>query len=117
MSAMKKTLVIILISAITIGCFCGIIYKCYHNENRLYYGNDNYCYVTVSIGSGKSHVMYHGAITVSDYNKWCNGDEGTLFVYSTISEGYGNRINIDKITRINNYGNKPEWLPMNFLWS
>lgn len=104
----------IIIIAIIIGCFCGIIYKCSHNENLLYYGNDDYYFVVVWVGSGRSQDLYCGAITVDDYNKWCNGENGTIFVYSTTREGYGNRVRIDKITSINNFGSEPDWLAINF---
>lgn len=112
----KPIVITIIVLAIAIGCFCGVTYKCYHTENYLYYGNDDYCFVTVNVGSGRSHKFYCGVITVDDYNKWCDGESGTIFVYSTTSEGYGNRIRADKITSINNYGCKPDWLPMNFWY-
>ena len=102
----KKLITTIIILAIIIGCFYGIIYKCSHNENYLYYGNDDYRFAVVWVGSGRSQDLYCGVITVDDYNKWCNGENGTIFVYSTTREGYGNRIRIDKITSINNFGSE-----------
>ena len=112
---MKKGLIIILIMiTIIIGCFCGMVYKCSHNENFLYYGNDDYCFAVVWVGYGRNQDLYCGVITVDDYNKWCNGENGTIFVYSTTREGYGYRIRIDEITSIENYGSEPDWLPTNF---
>lgn len=112
---MKKDLItIIIILLFFICCLYGIAYKCSHNENYLYYGNDEYCFVIVKVGSGRSQDLYYGVITTDDYDKWCNGDDGTIFVYNIKSECSGNRIRVDKITSIKNLGSKPEWLPMNF---
>lgn len=113
-SCYKPIVITIIILAIIIGCFCGVTYKCSHNENYLYYGNKDYCFATVWVGSGRSEDLYCGVVKIDDYKKWCNGEEGTIFIYSTTREGFGHRIRIDKITSINNYGSKPDWLPMNF---
>lgn len=91
-----------------------LTYKCTHNENYLYYGNDNYCFVTVQVGSGRSSETYYGVITVDDYKRWLDGKEGTIFVNSVINKNYGITVNIANITTIDNKGSKPKWLPLNF---
>lgn len=114
---MKEILVMVIIAMLAVvGCIFGVEYKCSHNENYIHYGDDDYCFVDVHVGSGRSKNIYSGTITVDDYNKWCNGEEGTVFVYSTTREGYGSRIRIDNVTTISNYGSEPDWLPMNFWY-
>lgn len=91
-----------------------LTYKCTHNENYLYYGNDNYCFVTIQVGSGRSSETYNGVITTDDYKRWLDGKEGTIFVNSVINKNYGITVNIANITTIDNKGSKPKWLPLNF---
>ncbi len=111
-----KYVVSILIIALLIICLLiGLLtYKCTHNENYLYYGNDNYCFVTIQVGSGRSSDIYDGAITVDDYKRWLDGKEGTIFVNSVINKNYGITVSIVNITTIDNKGSKPKWLPLNF---
>lgn len=99
---------------IAIGLIGLATYKCTHNENYLYYGDKNYRIVTVQVGSGRSSELYDGAITVEDYGRWINGEEGTILVNSVKKKGFGIIVNISNITTINNYGSKPKWLPLNF---
>lgn len=91
-----------------------LTYKCTHNENYLYYGNDNYCFVTIQVGSGRSSDIYEGVITVDDYKRWLDGKEGTIFVNSVTNKNYGITVSIANITTIDNKGSKPKWLPLNF---
>lgn len=91
-----------------------LTYKCTHNENYLYYGNDNYCFVTIQVGSGRSSETYNGVITTDDYKRWLDGKEGTIFVNSVINKNYGITVSIANITTIDNKGSKPKWLPLNF---
>ena len=91
-----------------------LTYKCTHNENYLYYGNDDYCFVTIQVGSGRSSDIYEGVITVDDYKRWVDGKEGTIFVNSVTNKNYGITVNIANITTIDNKGSKPKWLPFNF---
>lgn len=111
-----KYVVSILIIFLLIVCLLiGLLtYKCTHNENYLYYGNDNYCFVTIQVGSGRSSDIYEGVITVDDYKRWLDGKEGTIFVNSVINKNYGITVSIDNITTIDNKGSKPKWLPLNF---
>jgi hypothetical protein len=53
-------------------------------------------------------------MTLDDYQKWLDGENGTVFVYSTTKENTGWRINLDTVTTICNYGSNPDFLPMNF---
>lgn len=112
----ESIIIFVMILLISISLFCGTIYKCSHNENYLYYGDDNYRFVTVWVGSGKSERSYYGVVKLEDYNKWYNGESGTIFVYSATKENWGNRINISTITTINNYGSEPDWLSTEFWW-
>ena len=91
-----------------------LTYKCTHNENYLYYGNDDYCFVTIQVGSGRSSDIYEGVITVDDYKRWLDGKEGTIFVNSVTNKNYGITVSIANITTIDNKGSKPKWLPLNF---
>lgn len=91
-----------------------LTYKCTHNENYLYYGNDNYCFVTIQVGSGRSSETYNGVITTDDYKRWVDGKEGTIFVNSVTNKNYGITVSIANITTIDNKGSKPKWLPLNF---
>ena len=105
----------IIISLIIVGVLIGLAtYKCTHNENYLYYGNDDYCFVTIQVGSGRSSDIYEGVITVDDYKRWLDGKEGTIFVNSVTNKNYGITVNIANITTIDNKGSKPKWLPLNF---
>ena len=111
-----KYVVSILIIFLLIVCLLiGLLtYKCTHNENYLYYGNDNYCFVTIQVGSGRSSETYYGVITVDDYKRWLDGKEGTIFVNSVTNKNYGITVSIANITTIDNKGSKPKWLPLNF---
>ena len=111
-----KYVVSILIIFLLIVCLLiGLLtYKCTHNENYLYYGNDDYCFVTIQVGSGRSSDIYGGVITTDDYKRWLDGKEGTIFVNSVINKNYGITVNIANITTIDNKGSKPKWLPLNF---
>lgn len=111
-----KYVVSIFIIALLIVCLLiGLLtYKCTHNENYLYYGNDNYCFVTIQVGYGRSSDIYDGVITVDDYKRWLDGKEGTIFVNSVINKNYGITVSIANITTIDNKGSKPKWLPLNF---
>ena len=111
-----KNVVSIFVIALLIVCLLiGLLtYKCTHNENYLYYGNDNYCFVTIQVGSGRSSETYNGVITVDDYKRWLDGKEGIIFVNSVTNKNYGITVSIANITTIDNKGSKPKWLPLNF---
>lgn len=111
-----KYVVSIFVIALLIVCLLiGLLtYKCTHNKNYLYYGNDNYCFVTIQVGSGRSSDIYDGVITVDDYKRWLDGKEGTIFVNSVTNKNYGITVSIANITTIDNKGSKPKWLPLNF---
>ena len=111
-----KYVVSILIIFLLIVCLLiGLLtYKCTHNENYLYYGNDDYCFVTIQVGSGRSSDIYDGVITTNDYKRWLDGKEGTIFVNSVTNKNYGITVSIANITTIDNKGSKPKWLPLNF---
>lgn len=111
-----KYVVSIFVIALLIVCLLiGLLtYKCTHNENYLYYGNDDYCFVTIQVGSGRSSDIYEGVITVDDYKRWLDGKEGTIFVNSVTNKNYGITVSIANITTIDNKGSKPKWLLLNF---
>ena len=112
---LKSVVSIFVIFLLIVCLLIGLLtYKCTHNENYLYYGNDNYCFVTIQVGSGRSSETYNGVITVDDYKRWLDGKEGTIFVNSVTNKNYGITVNIANITTIDNKGSKPKWLPLNF---
>lgn len=108
-----KITVAVLVAIIII---LGAIFEsiCSNTERYLYYGNDDYIFALIWIGSGRSEDLYCGNISVDDYEKWCEGDSGTVFVYSPNRKGYGYRIAMSNITSIINYGSRPDSLPINF---
>lgn len=108
---MYKTIICLLIVALI---FATITFKCSHNEDLIHYGDNNYYFVSVKTNSGRNDCWYYGTIQKSDYQKWVNGDPGTIFIYSTRHECMGYRVNIASITTIFNKGSAPNWLPMNF---
>ena len=112
---LKYVVSIFVIALLIICLLIGLLtYKCTHNENYLYYGNDNYCFVTIQVGSGRSSDIYGGVITTDDYKRWLDGKEGTIFVNSVTNKNYGITVSIANITTIDNKGSKPKWLPLNF---
>ena len=112
---LKYVVSIFIIALLIICLLIGLLtYKCTHNENYLYYGNDNYCFVTIQVSSGRSSDIYNGVITTDDYKRWLDGKEGTIFVNSVTNKNYGITVSIANITTIDNKGSKPKWLPLNF---
>ena len=105
-----KYVVSIFVMALLIVCLLiGLLtYKCTHNENYLSYGTDDYCFVTIQVGSGRSSDIYEGVITVDDYKRWLDGKEGTIFVNSVTNKNYGITVSIANITTIDNKGSKPK---------
>lgn len=69
--------------------------------------DEDYCFVVVYVGSGKSQDVYDGTMSIEDYERWVDGDNGTVFIYTDNKAKYGYRINISSITHISNYGNTP----------
>jgi hypothetical protein len=111
----KSTKIIITIACILFGIVIGgAISHCAHNENKVHYGDDNYIFVMCVIGSGRSEEEYFGTIAKKDYQKWLNGDNGTIFVYHSHEENRGWNLSVGAITSIVNYGTSPKWLPLNF---
>lgn len=107
---------VIIIFLLIILLFFGVgLYKCNNPEDFVNYGDDNYCFVLVYVDSGRHENIYAGTVTRTDYQKWINGDNGTIFLYSTYPKDRGWRLNISQITSMNNYGSCPTYLPMNFL--
>lgn len=107
---------VFIIVLIVIAYFGEIIYKCSHNEDYVYYGNKNYRFVTVWTELDGTKDSYSGVITVDDYNKWCRREKGVVDVYNAVKDDYKDRLSIDEIRGIKNYGYEPKWLPMNFWW-
>lgn len=107
---------VIIIFLLILLLFFGIgLYRCNNPENFINYGDDNYCFVLVFVDSGRYEKIYAGTVTKTDYQKWVNGDTGTIFLHSTYLENRGWRLNISRITSMSNYGSAPNFLPMNFL--
>lgn len=110
----KMTGILVLVFSLWFVGYSCLLYKCSQTEKCLYYGNTDYCFASVYVGSGSTKDSYDGVIKVEDYNKWYNGEDGTMFVYSAIREGYGYRVNISTITSIKNLGCKPDSLHLSF---
>ena len=83
-------------------------------ENCINYGNEDYRFVLVYVGSGRSEEIHVGTIKTEDYEKWLDGETGTIFLYSVHLQGRGWMLNLAHITSIENYGSKPSSLPLNF---
>lgn len=106
-------ILIVLIPVLTINM---LIWRCSHNEDLYYYGNEEYYYVTVRTNVGRNGEHYCGVMKKDEYRKWVEGEVGTVFVYRPDGEERGWRLNISTISSISNYGSEPEWLPLNFKW-
>lgn len=110
---MPEIIFLVLIILFALG-FGGAIHKCTHNEDYINYGNEDYIFVDVCVDYGKHGTTYSGTILKSDYDRWLNGETGTMFIYSPVKENMGNIINIQSIAVIVNHGSEPDWLPLNF---
>lgn len=106
------SIALIIVVAVVASIVGGLVYICSHNENLLYYGNTDFSFVTCVVGSGRSEQIFCGAISNVDYQRWVNGEVGTLVLYNNSNRSY--RISIDKITTMSNHGSTPDWLPVNF---
>lgn len=100
--------------SVVVGVEFGTTYLCKHPEKRniSYYGDENYYICIVIAGSGRSTSSYYGAVSKNDYNKWVNGENGTIFVVNSHNKDRGWRLNIDSITTISVCDN--DWIPLNF---
>lgn len=80
-----------------------------------HYGEENYSYVTVTVGSGRSVERYEGVIHDDEYDKWVNGEDGTLWLecFQKRFKGRGYRLNIDTITQIVKY-DSDKYIPFGF---
>lgn len=90
------------------------IYFCSHCKRFPYYAEEGYYFAAVQIGSGRNIEQYFGVITKEDYEQWCDGKKGIITVYNARKNGRCWKINSLQVTAITNYGNEPEWLPLNF---
>lgn len=107
--------IIFVVVLICIICIFGIsTYICRYPEvrNISYYGDDNYYMCNAIVGSGKSEQFHFGAIKKTDYEKWVNGENGTIWVICSNDKNRGWRLNCSAITTITIYSN--DWLPLNF---
>lgn len=109
-----KELIMFVLEFIIVIIACAIIYSVFmEKSNRknpqdfAHYGEENYTFVTVKAENGKITESYNGSITVEDYNKWLNGESGTLTIYSTKRSNTNNIININYIISIVDYGCEP----------
>lgn len=93
---------------------CILAYKCTCTDSLDHFGDDSYLFVGVQTNAGRRGITYYGSISVDDYQKWVEGQQGTVFVYNVAMDGYGHRINLSSIVSMNNFGNQPDWLPLNF---
>ncbi|MSS07116.1 hypothetical protein FYJ38_00485 [Clostridium sp. WB02_MRS01] len=114
MSKLLKCLLLDLIIGVILGSVYYLTYLC-SNPNKLnHYGEEDYAFSGVIVGSGKNQKTYFGSISDIEYKKWENGNDGTLWLESCTRKGYGYRINIDSITTIVIY--EDDWVPLNFYY-
>ena len=106
MKLSKKIIVYCVIVVLT-ALISGPVYKQLSGKNNVHYKDNNYCFVHVQIRSGRTLEDYSGTMSVNDYHKWTNGEEGTVFVYTDKKAKYGVRLNVASITSISNYGDTP----------
>lgn len=104
----------IIILCMALFLYSGLEYLCRHPETRhiSYYGNDDYYMVNVSVNRGRFGESYSGALKKDEYEKWVNGDPGTIWIVSARNKNQGWRLNINTITKIKIYDDG--WLPLNF---
>lgn len=109
-------LTVLIILVLIVFMFGADIYYNTAGKEKLfeYNNNDDYYYVNVIVGSGRTQSFYFGAITKDEYNDWADGKIGTVWVNKLLKENYGNRINIDSITSIVIY-DKDDLLPTGFF--
>lgn len=107
-------IILVLIGPIIFMFGADIYYNTAGKEKLFEYNNDDYYYVNVIVGSGRTQSFYFGAITKDEYNDWADGKIGTVWVNKLLKENYGNRINIDSITSIMIY-DKDDLLPTGFF--
>ena len=110
-------IVFILIVTVPFGYILGfdIYYNTIGKEKLIGYNDNNYYYINAIVGSGRAETSYFGVVTKEDYNKWKNGESGTLWINKLLKEDYGYRINVDKITSIIIYDKENDYLPANFF--
>lgn len=89
-------------------------YNC-NKENLVAYADENYYWGNVIVGSGRTESFHFGAINKEDYEKWENGESGTVWINNLRKENWGNRVNNNNITSIVIY-DKDDWLPLNFFY-
>lgn len=99
---LKTSCILVIIFIICIFCFQSCT-----GRNHIHYKNKDFCFVVVYVGSGRSQETYSGTMSVEDYTKWTNGENGTVFIYTDSKAKYGYRLNISSITHISNYGDTP----------
>lgn len=85
----------------------GPIYNQVSGRNNVHYKDNDYCFVHVEIDNGSQHKDFSGTMSVNDYEKWVDGKNGTVFIYTDNKAKYGERLNVSKIVSISNYGNTP----------
>lgn len=107
--------VCIVMIATMVFVFAAPTYRAFNPETLINYGNEEYIFALIIIGSGRSESIRAGTIKLSDYNKWSSGETGSIFLYSTVRPNAGWRLNTSSIVSITNYGSTPKWLPFNFV--
>lgn len=107
-------ILVVIILVITLA-FLGSLYLVKNPElrNISYYNDDNYYMCDVVIGDGYSASSHHyGAIKKVDYDKWKNGEIGTVWITSSNDKNKGWRFRYERISSIQLYDEG--WLPFNF---
>lgn len=108
-------IVICILALMVVSVFGYTTYKCSSTNKLPYYGSSEYTFAICTTGSGRTEHFYCGVISNDNYQRWINGDSGTIFIHLATDPDRGWRVNINSITTINNYGSTPDWLPMSFV--
>lgn len=108
--------ILILIIIVVIAVILMVIeILCPQSEKFIHYGDENYTFISAEVESGRYSTTYNGSITIEDYDKWTNGESGTIIVYNLRNEMIS-RISINHIISIVNYGSAPtvENIPLKY---
>ena len=110
----KQLLSVISIILLLILIPLGILYLMSPSKDDIsHYNDDNYYLVRVVVGSGKTTESYYGTLEKTEYSKWENGTDSTIWLVSSRDENRGYRLSCDAITTITIY-DKNDRLPLTF---
>ena len=109
------SILILLITLVILILMLGVKLLCPEPKKFIHYEDENYIFISAQVENGKYSKTYNGTITIEDYDKWTNGESGTILIYG-LREETVSRISINHIISIVNYGSAPkvENIPLNY---